>query len=173
MDNALKSQEFKSLFKSASYDEASAEDKKHEHSDECDCDDKKDEAMADDAPAGLNPSNAFDVAFDSLLTASAALDEVGMANGSQLSLKLASLVVEAKKGKSAKDKVSKEMKKQDKELDKTRVKEEKDAETKRTKDLEKKEKEKLQKGKDRAKALAAKEKEKKDKAEKSGKVKFK
>jgi len=225
MDNALKSPQYKSLFKLAS----------HDHSDECDCDDEgmakdksddecfeaefdvawkdengkmktkkvkvkedsmkdfekslkslvkemkgEDEEKDDDKAAdhkdpsslyGLSAATAFDVATDSLLTASAALDEVGMDNGSKLSLKLASLVVEAKK--SAKEKVKKEMSKQDKELDKTRLKEEKDKETKRAKEMERKEKEKIQKGKDKAKAEAAKEKEKKDKAEKSGKVKFK
>lgn len=40
---------------------------------------------------------AFDVAIDGLLTASAALDAVGMSNSSTVSLKLASLIVEAKK----------------------------------------------------------------------------
>lgn len=45
----------------------------------------------------MSSTAALDIAIDSLLTASAALDSVGMDNGSTLSLKLASLVVEAKK----------------------------------------------------------------------------
>jgi hypothetical protein len=42
-------------------------------------------------------SSAYNVAIDSLLVASAALDSVGLGQGSAISLKLASLVVEAKK----------------------------------------------------------------------------
>ncbi len=45
----------------------------------------------------MSATAAFDVAIDGLLTASAALDAVGMSNSSTVSLKLASLVVEAKK----------------------------------------------------------------------------
>jgi len=41
--------------------------------------------------------SALDVAFNSLLTASAALDSLGLDRGSHLTLKIASLVVEAKK----------------------------------------------------------------------------
>jgi hypothetical protein len=48
-------------------------------------------------------SSAYNVAIDSLLVASAALDSIGLGQGSSISLKLASLVVEAKK----KDKDSK------------------------------------------------------------------
>jgi len=62
-----------------------------------------------DASDGLETSVAYDVAIDSLLTASAALDSVGLGRGSAFSLKLASLVVEAKK----KDKDSKKDKKKD------------------------------------------------------------
>ena len=76
----------------------------------------------------MEPSVAFDVAIDSLLTASAALDSVGLGRGSALTLKIASLVVEAKKkdkkekdskksskdSQSAKDKKSKDSKKDDK-----------------------------------------------------------
>jgi hypothetical protein len=42
-------------------------------------------------------SSAYDVAIDSLLIASAQLDSIGLGRGSAISLKLASLVVEAKK----------------------------------------------------------------------------
>jgi len=47
----------------------------------------------DDLPA----STAFNVAIDSLLTASAALDSIGLDKGSATILKLASMVIEAKK----------------------------------------------------------------------------
>jgi len=57
---------------------------------------------------------AFSVAIDSLLTASAALDAVGMEKTSALSLKLASLVVEAKK-KNTKDKKEKKTNKDKKD----------------------------------------------------------
>jgi hypothetical protein len=59
----------------------------------------------------MEPSVAFDVAIDSLLTASAALDSVGLGRGSALTLKIASLVVEAKK----KDKKEKDSKKSSKD----------------------------------------------------------
>jgi len=58
---------------------------------------------------------AFDVAIDSLLTASAALDSVGLGRGSALTLKIASLVVEAKK----KDKKSKKSDKKSSEKKKS------------------------------------------------------
>jgi len=44
-------------------------------------------------------SKAFNVAMESLLTASAALDYAGLVKGSELTLKLAALVAEAKRGK--------------------------------------------------------------------------
>lgn len=50
-----------------------------------------------DSSDEMHSTAALDVAIDSLLTASAALDSVGMDSGSTLSLKLASMVVEAKK----------------------------------------------------------------------------
>lgn len=87
--------------------------RKDKDSDSSDADDddndarkKKDE---DEASDGLETSVAYDVAIDSLLTASAALDSVGLGRGSAFSLKLASLVVEAKK----KDKDAKKDKKKD------------------------------------------------------------
>ena len=78
----------------------------------------------------MESSAAFDVAIDSLLTASAALDSVGLGRGSALTLKIASLVVEAKKKdkkekkdkkdskKSSKDSMSAKDKKSDKKSDK-------------------------------------------------------
>lgn len=58
-------------------------------------------------------SSAYDVAIDSLLTASAALDHVNLGCGSAISLKLASLVVEAKKKEKDSKKSSKDSKKSD------------------------------------------------------------
>ena len=47
--------------------------------------------------ADMESAAAYDVAIDSLLTASAALDSVGLEKSAVISLKLASLIVEAKK----------------------------------------------------------------------------
>lgn len=87
---------------SFAWDDNDARKKKKDDEDE----DKEDDSDASD---GLEPSAAFDVAIDSLLTASAALDSVGLGRGSALVLKLASLTVEAKK----KDKKDKDSKKKD------------------------------------------------------------
>jgi hypothetical protein len=99
-------------------DESSAWDDNDARKKKDDEDDKKDDSDASDS---LEPSVAFDVAIDSLLTASAALDQVGLERGSALVLKIASLTVEAKKkdkkdSQSAKDKKSdkKDSKKSDK-----------------------------------------------------------
>lgn len=62
---------------------------------------------------------SFDVAIDGLLTASAALDSINMANSSTVSLKLASLIVEAKKAVKEElksDKKSKKSKPKNKKL---------------------------------------------------------
>lgn len=90
----------------------------------------------------------FDIAIDSLLTASAALDSLGMEKTATLSLKLASIIVEAKKkdtsssSSSSKEKAAKEKEKAAKE----------------------KAKEKAAKEKAKAKEKAAKEKAAKEKA---------
>lgn len=60
-------------------------------------------------------SSAFNVAIDSLLTASAALDSVGFNKSSALSLRLASFVVDAAKKKTKKDEKKKDDKKKGKE----------------------------------------------------------
>jgi len=106
-------------------------------------DEESDESDADDSDSDGDSNAAFDVAIDSLLTASAALDSVGMEKSATFSLKLASLIVEAKKDK------AEEKKKKDE---------------KKAKDKEKKEKEKarLQAAKEKAKAKAAKDKAKAD-----------
>lgn len=119
-------------------------------------DDDKDSSAADDDDDDGLSSAAFDVAIDSLLTASAALDSVGLARGSALSLKLASLVVEAKKKDSSKDK------------DKEKAAKEKAKE----KAAKEKEKEKAAKEKEKAKrdSQAAKDKASKEKAKEKEKA---
>ena len=99
---------------SMAWDDNDARKKKDEDSDSSDADDndakKKKDSDSDSSSADdLESSAAFDVAIDSLLTASAALDSVGRGRGSAFCLKLASLVVEAKK----KDKKEKDSKKKD------------------------------------------------------------
>src|ERR1700722_1506545 len=100
---------------SSSADDNEAKKKKFnfEKSDESSADDnearkkkEEDSSSADD----LQPSVAFDVAIDSLLTASAALDSLGLDRGSSFALKIASFVVNAKK----KEKESKKSKKDSK-----------------------------------------------------------
>ena len=86
-------------------------------------------AKADDHSADMEPSMAFDVAIDSLLTASAALDALHLGRGSALTLKIASLVVEAKK----KDKDSKKSKKDSKDSKKS-SKDSQSAKDKKSKD---------------------------------------
>lgn len=125
----------------------------------CASDEEEDESMADDSE--MKTSTAFDLAIDSLLTASAALDSVGMEKSAAFSLKLASFVVTAKK----KDKKDKESKKSDSNEAKDKAKAAKEKE----KEKLAKEKEKAAKEKAKAKAMhdsqmakdkAAKEKEK-------------
>lgn len=75
---------------------------------------KADDGAADD----LEVAAAYDVAIDSLLSASAALDSVGLDRGSVLTLKIASLVVEAKKKEKDSKKSKKDSKKDSKKSDK-------------------------------------------------------
>jgi len=122
MKTLLNSPDYQSIFKSASVgedheDENDArkkkkeEDKKDEdksyaddkdedmsYADDKDEDDGDDCAMADDEEK-LEATANYDIAIDSLLTASAALDELGSPTGSAATIKLASLIVEAKKKK--------------------------------------------------------------------------
>tara|TARA_R110000868_G_scaffold99024_1_gene272586 strand:- start:15008 stop:15826 length:819 start_codon:yes stop_codon:yes gene_type:complete len=118
-------------------------------------------------------STAFDIAIDSLLTASAALDSVGMPKSSSLSLKLASLVVEAKK-KDVKDKKDPEAAKAAKAKEKAKLQ----AEKEKAKEKADKEKAKLEAAKKKEKEAKdtqmAKDKSAKDKAkEKAEKDKLK
>ncbi len=128
-------------------------------SDSSDSSSSSDSCSADD---DLETSAAFDVAIDSLLTASAALDSVGMSKSSAFSLKLASLVVEAKKAEKKDSKESKADKaKRFKEMlakKKEKAKAKKDSQS--AKDKMAKEKAKAKADKEKAKAKADKEKAK-------------
>jgi hypothetical protein len=84
-------------------DDNNAKDSSESTSDSSDC-----------MPADDSVVTAFDVAIDSLLTASAALDAVGLGRGSAMSLKMASLVVEAKKADKKKKEKSSTKKKEEK-----------------------------------------------------------
>lgn len=182
MDATLKSSEHKALHgvqykyasdETASVDMNDAKDKKEckvceKMMDACTCD--EDESKADD---NLSVS-AFDVAIDSLLTASAALDAVGMANSSTLSLKIASIVVEAKKKDkeekmSPKDRMAAMRKaKDDKNAadDKAKVKAKAEKEKAAEKAKAEKEKAKAKAEKEKAAAKAKADKEKAAKAKK-------
>lgn len=71
----------------------------------CDADDANHADHADYTHDGkMSTAEALNVAIDGLLTASAALDAVGLNDGSTVSLKLASLVVQAKKEMTSADK---------------------------------------------------------------------
>jgi hypothetical protein len=95
-------------FDMSNADDNAAKDGSSEENDSCMADDdaddndaadgSSDECAADDEKV----SSAFDIAIDGLLTASAALDSVGLEKTSTLSLKIASFVVEAKKKEKAK-----------------------------------------------------------------------
>lgn len=96
--------------KDSSGDSSKADDndaKKHKDSSSSS---SSDSSKADDDD-DMKAQAAFAVALDSLLTASAALDAVGMEKTAEVSLRLASLVAEAKK----KDKDSKKSKKDSKD----------------------------------------------------------
>lgn len=144
--------------------DAKDSDKKDSEKDEEDEDKKsdKDSASADDDDNDASDpeemsSSAFDLAIDSLLTASAALDSVGMEKSSSLSLKLASLVVEAKK-KDSKDK--KDKKDTASADDKAKKKAKEKAAKEKEEAAKKKAKEKAAKDTQMAKDKAAKDKEK-------------
>ena len=186
MDAALKSDEHKSLF-NTQYKYASAEDE-NDAKDKCSkCDKKHDECkcgdsmMADDNDAKKKKdsedskdskdsssaddqeemsSAAFDVAIDSLLTASAALDSVGLSRGSAFSLKLASLVVEAKKKDAAKDKEKEKAAKEKAKEKAAKEKEKAKRDSQAAKDKVAKEKAKEKEKASKEKEKASKEKEK-------------
>lgn len=148
---------------SFAWDDNDARKKKKKDEDEED-EEKEDKKDEDDASDAELTSSAYDVAIDSLLTASAALDSVGLGRGSAFSLKLASLVVEAKK----KDKDSKDAKKDKKDKDKDK-KDSLMAKDKAAKEKAK-EKEKAAKEKEKKDAQAAKDKAAKEKAKEKEKL---
>ena len=133
-----------------SADDQAAKDSKSSDSDSSSADDED-----------MKSSAAFDVAIDSLLTASAALDNVGMEKTASLSLKLASLVVEAKKKKNE-DKKDKEKAAKEKAKEKAaKEKAKKDANAAKDKAAKEKAKEKAAKEKEKEKAAKEKAKSKK------------
>lgn len=174
MNTYLESPEFKFLFKKADLldDLASDEEGKdldldlheegHEgHEDHLEEDlgldegDEMDTAMAD---YEMNSN----MAVDGLLTASAALDEINASEASSAVLKLASLVVEAKKKKVEDAKKEKEKAKKEKDKEKKmkeKAKEEKDKND--AKDKKMKEKAKKEKEEEKEKEKADKKKAKK------------
>lgn len=93
------------------------------------------------------------MAVDGLLSASAALDELGAVQASADLLKLASMVVEAKKKKvkEVEDKKKGKDKKEEKKAKEKAKKDEADARDKKMKEKEKKAKEKAKKEKEKAK----------------------
>ena len=146
MDALLGSEEYKTLFHKGFVSQAQAEEPTEESSvDNSDADDFVDaDANASDdgddndmrggscSDADEKMSSAFDVAINSLLTASAALDYAGMESGSSLSLKLASFVVDAKK------KMPKSSDSDKKKADKKKADEKAKADKKKKSDADKK-----------------------------------
>jgi hypothetical protein len=134
-----------------------------------------DSSSADD-DANMAAEAAFNVAIDSLLTASAALDRVGLEKSAAYSLKLASFVVEAKKvdekaakakakakadKEKAKAKADKEKAKAKADKEKAKAKAESDSNAAKDKAAKAKAKEKAEKDSNDARAKAKKEKESK------------
>ena len=169
MQATLNSAAHKSLFsKFASSDEESSVEESEEDCSDADdsaSEEVEDESDACDKDEDLETSAHYDSAIDSLLVASASLDSLGFGRGSALSLKLASLVVEAKK----KDPAMKEKM----EAMRAMQKKKKDVQMAKDKAAKDKEKEKLAKEKEKAKMLKEKEKAKaeKEKADKLAKEK--
>lgn len=105
MKTILESPAYQSIFKSASEepkeeeekDEFCAEDHLTEeaHDESC-ADDKEDE---DDCDTNMAVTANYDMVIDSLLNASAGLDELNSPSGAQATIKLASIVLAAKKKK--------------------------------------------------------------------------
>jgi len=129
MKTLLDSHEYQRIFRTASSLEEK-EEKDESEADDKDLDESKDESYADDkdkedaddcgsAEDGLEDVTAnYDIAIDSLLTASAALDELNSPTGSAATIKLAHIIVNAKKMKVEelkKSKKDKEKAKKDKD----------------------------------------------------------
>lgn len=137
MKTVLNSPEYQSIFKTASEkedekdkdmakDEQCADDK-----DKADMPDADDCSMADDS--SLDALAQYDVAIDSLLTASAALDEIGTETGSKAVIKLAHIIVLAKKKKVEEKSKGKKDKKEDKDKNMAKDKKDKDKKDKEDK----------------------------------------
>lgn len=132
MNAVLNSSEHQSLFggtyKTASdVNEVKDEEETSCSADSCDADDEEvdendasteDYSFAEDCEEDEDVSAAYDVAIDSLITASAALDSLGIEKGASVSLKLASLIVEAKKSDSKKPSKKSDKKSDSKKSDK-------------------------------------------------------
>ena len=105
-------------------------------------------------------SSAYNVAIDGLLTASAALDSLGLDTGSALTLKIASFVVDAKKkevdAKKEKEKAKALKAKEKEKKDALMAKEKAAKEKAKAKEKADKEKEKEKAAKEKAKASASK-----------------
>lgn len=125
--------------------------------------DDSDSSYADDT-AEEKVSSAYSVAIDSLLTASAALDSVGMDKTSALSLRLCSLVVEAAAKK--KDKGSKEKAKKDSDAKKKKESDAKEKAKKESDSKKKKESDAKEKAKKESDAKKKKESDSKKKSSK-------
>lgn len=165
MNNILSSPSHQSLFASRQKFASTACDKCHKE--ECSCEDENDVNDADDKEDDEKDTNdandfsnfaSYDVTIDSLLTVSAALDCLGMEKESAVSLKLASLVIQAK----AKDpKEEKAKAKAKKEAEKAKAKAAKEKEVAKAKALKEKEAKEKQKQKEKEDKEKAKEKTKK------------
>jgi hypothetical protein len=190
MDAVLKSEEHKSLFGSqykfasdenaakcekcqeevCSCDSSEADDEEWDSASASDSEEDSDEfdsASASDSEEAeeedSDSASAFDVAIDSLLTASAALDSINLGRGSALSLKLASLVVEAKQSASDKKKTDDAKAKAKKEKEKAAEKKKKEMEKAKADKAKADDKKKAEKAKaDKKKADEAAKKKKSD-----------
>ncbi|MCZ2224526.1 MAG: hypothetical protein LC122_12955 [Chitinophagales bacterium] len=165
MDAYLNSAEFNFLFKKADLLDDKVEELTKDEDLDVSMEDKElmsDESFEDEAEKmDLDEEmSEYDLntnlAVDGLLTASAALDEIGAEEASTAVLKLASLVSQAKKKKMDDKKKEKE--------DKAKAKDKKDKNEAKDKEMKKKEKEKEMKKKE-------KEKEEKEKAKAKAKKK--
>ncbi len=103
MSTVLSNPEYRSLFESGFTVTASKECGKEDcendsHGAHCnDANDSDDMGMPSESEVSDMPVTAFDLAINNLISTSSLLESVGMEVGSTLSLKLASMVVEAKK----------------------------------------------------------------------------
>ncbi len=163
MNSITASKEHQSLFglKTASEEEVKEDENQVNDENDAKSDSEKsldaDCSYADDKEEEAKVSEALNIALDGLLKASAALDYAGFGKGSAGVLKLAALVVEAKKAPS-KDKEKAKKEKEKAKADKAKAKEKEDMNKAKAKAKADKEKEKEKADKEKAKAKADKEK---------------